>query len=246
MSRSCSPWPDPPSRPWCTPYHGLNSAERRGRAAVGRPPFVETHERLDVSTTTFDICSLTSAFAAPSLECAFRSMPPDAMCACALSSWFSRSAMRASVPDTPNAASLVVVVEPSCAERRVVIEVADVVRDEALAILRSCPPPCVRSSIGMSGWDHRADSRGRVLVHRLLTGCLASADEASFYAASAVARRTGESRRPSTAGRARATCRACDGRDVTVLHFTMPEMDGFEFIAELRQHPSWRDIPAGS
>jgi CheY-like chemotaxis protein len=31
--------------------------------------------------------------------------------------------------------------------------------------------------------------------------------------------------------------------DAIVLDLMMPEMDGFEFLAELRRHPIWRDIP---
>jgi signal transduction histidine kinase/DNA-binding response OmpR family regulator len=31
--------------------------------------------------------------------------------------------------------------------------------------------------------------------------------------------------------------------DVIVLDLMMPEMDGFEFLMEIRQHPEWRDIP---
>jgi CheY-like chemotaxis protein len=30
---------------------------------------------------------------------------------------------------------------------------------------------------------------------------------------------------------------------VILLDLMMPEMDGFEFVAELRQHPEWRSIP---
>src|SRR2546430_17232084 len=31
--------------------------------------------------------------------------------------------------------------------------------------------------------------------------------------------------------------------DVMVLDLLMPEMDGFEFLVEMRQRPEWRDIP---
>ena len=31
--------------------------------------------------------------------------------------------------------------------------------------------------------------------------------------------------------------------DVIVLDLMMPEMDGFEFLAELHRHVEWRDIP---
>jgi hypothetical protein len=31
--------------------------------------------------------------------------------------------------------------------------------------------------------------------------------------------------------------------DAIVLDLMMPEMDGFEFVAELRRHPEWRGIP---
>src|SRR2546430_14105554 len=31
--------------------------------------------------------------------------------------------------------------------------------------------------------------------------------------------------------------------DVIVLDLVMPEMDGFEFLVEMRQRPDWRDIP---
>jgi CheY-like chemotaxis protein len=31
--------------------------------------------------------------------------------------------------------------------------------------------------------------------------------------------------------------------DVIVLDLMMPEMDGFEFVVELRSRPAWRDIP---
>jgi CheY-like chemotaxis protein len=31
--------------------------------------------------------------------------------------------------------------------------------------------------------------------------------------------------------------------DAILLDLMMPEMDGFEFLAELRRHATWRDIP---
>src|SRR5207248_10444573 len=31
--------------------------------------------------------------------------------------------------------------------------------------------------------------------------------------------------------------------DVILLDLMMPEMDGFEFLLAIRQHPEWRDIP---
>ena len=31
--------------------------------------------------------------------------------------------------------------------------------------------------------------------------------------------------------------------DAIVLDLMMPEMDGFEFLAEMRNHPEWREIP---
>ncbi len=34
-----------------------------------------------------------------------------------------------------------------------------------------------------------------------------------------------------------------DQPDVILLDLMMPEMDGFEFLAEVRRHPSWREIP---
>ena len=36
---------------------------------------------------------------------------------------------------------------------------------------------------------------------------------------------------------------AASSPDVIVLDLLMPEMDGFEFLIEMRRHPEWRDIP---
>ncbi len=36
---------------------------------------------------------------------------------------------------------------------------------------------------------------------------------------------------------------AASSPDVILLDLMMPEMDGFEFLTEMRQHPEWRDIP---
>jgi hypothetical protein len=36
---------------------------------------------------------------------------------------------------------------------------------------------------------------------------------------------------------------AASAPDVIVLDLLMPEMDGFEFLLEMRRHPEWRDIP---
>jgi CheY-like chemotaxis protein len=36
---------------------------------------------------------------------------------------------------------------------------------------------------------------------------------------------------------------ASSAPDVIVLDLMMPEMDGFEFLAAMRQQPEWRDIP---
>jgi signal transduction histidine kinase/DNA-binding response OmpR family regulator len=48
---------------------------------------------------------------------------------------------------------------------------------------------------------------------------------------------------PAENGRV-ALARVGEGRpDVILLDLMMPEMDGFEFLAELRRHEAWRDIP---
>ena len=44
-------------------------------------------------------------------------------------------------------------------------------------------------------------------------------------------------------GHAALECVAAQRPDVILLDLMMPEMDGFEFVAALRQHPEWRSIP---
>jgi CheY-like chemotaxis protein len=44
-------------------------------------------------------------------------------------------------------------------------------------------------------------------------------------------------------GRVALQCLAQARPDIIILDLMMPEMDGFEFLAELRQKPEWRDIP---
>jgi len=44
-------------------------------------------------------------------------------------------------------------------------------------------------------------------------------------------------------GRAALDCLAEARADAIVLDLMMPEMDGFELVAELRRHPEWRGIP---
>ena len=44
-------------------------------------------------------------------------------------------------------------------------------------------------------------------------------------------------------GRVALECLAQARPDLIILDLMMPEMDGFEFLAELRQKPEWRDIP---
>jgi signal transduction histidine kinase/CheY-like chemotaxis protein len=47
----------------------------------------------------------------------------------------------------------------------------------------------------------------------------------------------------ATNGRQALDCVAQQRPALVVLDLMMPEMDGFEFIADLRQHPEWRSIP---
>ena len=55
--------------------------------------------------------------------------------------------------------------------------------------------------------------------------------------------RDGWSVTPAENGRV-ALARLTENRpDAILLDLMMPEMDGFEFLAELRRHESWRDIP---
>ena len=44
-------------------------------------------------------------------------------------------------------------------------------------------------------------------------------------------------------GRAALGCMERERPSVIVLDLMMPEMDGFEFAAQVRRHPEWRSIP---
>src|SRR3954464_14361210 len=49
--------------------------------------------------------------------------------------------------------------------------------------------------------------------------------------------------RPVTSGREALRAIAHEAPDLVLLDVTMPEMDGFEVCAKLRENPAWRDIP---
>jgi CheY-like chemotaxis protein len=55
--------------------------------------------------------------------------------------------------------------------------------------------------------------------------------------------RDGWSITPAENGRVALARMAEDQPDVILLDLMMPEMDGFEFLAELRRHPTWREVP---
>src|SRR3954466_11132389 len=49
--------------------------------------------------------------------------------------------------------------------------------------------------------------------------------------------------RPVTSGREALRAIAHEAPDLVLLDVTMPDMDGFEVCAKLRENPAWRDIP---